>query len=63
MIALHEQAGPRGLALAGYLATMQQPELRIDVVRALWNEQMDDTERLVAALESAPASSAQQVSA
>ena len=34
MIALHEQAGPRGLAFANYFATVQDPELRIDIVRA-----------------------------
>ena len=55
MIALHTQAGPRGLALAGYVASVQQPETRIDVVRAAWNDQLADTERLLAALEAAPA--------
>lgn len=55
MIGLHDQAGPRGLALANYFATVQEPELRIDVVRAIWNDRMADTERLLAALEAAPA--------
>ena len=55
MIGLHDHAGPRGLALANYFAAMQEPELRIDVVRAVWNEQMADTARLLAALEAAPA--------
>jgi cation diffusion facilitator CzcD-associated flavoprotein CzcO len=54
MIDLHEAAGPRGLALAQYFATVQDPELRIDIVRPIWNDQMDDTERLLAALEGAP---------
>jgi hypothetical protein len=55
MIALHDQAGPRGLALANYFATVQEPEQRIDVVRAAWNDQMADTERLLGALEAVPA--------
>lgn len=55
MIALHDEAGPRGLALSSYFATVQDPELRIDIVRAIWNDQMKDTERLLGALEAAPA--------
>jgi hypothetical protein len=51
MIGLHDQAGPRGLALAAYFAGLQEPELRIDVVRAAWNDQMADTQRHLAALE------------
>jgi hypothetical protein len=53
MIALHDQAGSGGLALKTEFAGAQQPETRIDVVRAAWNEQLADTERLLAALESA----------
>lgn len=55
MIALHDAAGPRGLALSNYFATVQEPESRIDVVRAVWNDQMSDTERLLGALEAVPA--------
>jgi hypothetical protein len=55
MIALHTHAGPRGLALSNYFATVQDPELRIDIVRAIWNDQMSDTERLLGALEATPA--------
>jgi len=55
MIALHTAAGPRGLALANYFARLQEPETRIDVVRAKWNGDMADTERLLAALEATPA--------
>jgi len=40
MIRLHEAAGPRGLSLAQYFATLQQPETRIDVVRAPWIDQI-----------------------
>lgn len=54
MIKLHEEAGARGLALANYFATLQEPELRIDIVRSIWQEQMADTERLLSALEAAP---------
>ena len=50
MIALHTQAGPHGLALATYFARVQEPELRIDIVRAVWDDQMADTERLLSAL-------------
>jgi cation diffusion facilitator CzcD-associated flavoprotein CzcO len=55
MMALHTDAGPRGLALSNYFATVQDPELRIDIVRAIWNDQITDTERLLGALEAAPA--------
>ncbi len=55
MIGLHDQAAPRGLALANYFATVQEPELRIDIVRTVWNDQMADTGRLLAALEAVPA--------
>ena len=58
MIRLHEVGGPRGLALSQYFATLQQPETRIDVVRAPWIDQMTDTERLLTALEAAPAARA-----
>ena len=50
MLALHDEAGPDGMALSHYFATVQDPEVRIDVVRATWNEQMADTERLLAGL-------------
>jgi len=55
MLALHAAAGPSGLALANYFARIQDPELRIDIVRTIWNDQMSDTERLLTALEAAPA--------
>ncbi|WP_370178881.1 flavin-containing monooxygenase [Rhodococcus wratislaviensis] len=51
MIALHTEAGPQGLALTNYFSTMQEPELRVDIVRAIWNDQMADTERLLTALQ------------
>jgi Flavin-binding monooxygenase-like len=54
MIALHNASGPLGLALTNYFSTMQSPELRVDIVRAVWNEQIADTERLISALEAAP---------
>ncbi|MFC9555720.1 flavin-containing monooxygenase [Rhodococcus sp. NPDC056960] len=55
MIALHTEAGPQGLALTNYFATVQEPELRVDIVRAIWNDQMADTERLLTALAASPA--------
>ena len=54
MIRLYEEAGWQGLALSNYFATLQEPELRIDIVRPVWLEQMADTERLLTALEAAP---------
>jgi hypothetical protein len=51
MIALHNQAGPRGLALAEHFAQRQEPELRIDIVRTIWNDQMEHTDELLSALE------------
>lgn len=54
MIALHEEAGHSTLSLANYFARMQEPEHRIDIVRAIWNDQMVDTQRLLAALAAAP---------
>lgn len=50
MITLQQEAGPGGLALASYFARVQDPELRIDIVRAVWNEQMTDTERRLATI-------------
>ncbi len=49
MIALHEAAGPRGAGVQSYLSRLQEPDDRIDIVRATWLEQMADTERLLAA--------------
>lgn len=54
MIDLHTNAGPTGLALSEYFATVQEPELRVDIVRAIWNDQMADTTRLLDALAAAP---------
>lgn len=51
MIELHEQAGPGGAQIAGYLASLQEPQTGIDVVRDSWLKQMADTERLLAAYE------------
>ncbi|MDQ8707131.1 NAD(P)-binding domain-containing protein [Streptomyces sp. LHD-70] len=62
MIDLHEQAGPAGAPVARYLASLQEPETGIDVVRDGWLRQMADTERLLAAYETStrnPASSLQ----
>ncbi|MFC9360693.1 flavin-containing monooxygenase [Rhodococcus sp. NPDC057014] len=55
MIALHTEAGPQGLALTNYFSTVQEPELRVDIVRAIWNDQMADTARLLTALQASSA--------
>ncbi|MGW9111774.1 flavin-containing monooxygenase [Microbacterium sp. NPDC055683] len=52
MMELHERSG--GFApVAGYLAGLQEAEDRIDIVRAVWNEQLDDTHRLLDAFAAA----------
>lgn len=51
MITLHTEAGPQGAPLARYLASLQQPETAIDVVRDGWLRQLEDTERLLKAYE------------
>ena len=57
MIALHEAGGPaRVRRLDRYLGALQETETRIDIVRAVWNDQMADTERLLDAFaEASPA--------
>jgi cation diffusion facilitator CzcD-associated flavoprotein CzcO len=51
MIELHAQARPGGAPIAGYLASFQEPETGIDVVRDGWLRQMADTERLLTGYE------------
>jgi hypothetical protein len=52
MIRLHEQAG--GFApVQAYLAGLQEANDVIDIVRAVWEEQLADTDRLLAAYASA----------
>ena len=52
MIKLHEAAG--GFApVQQYLAELQEPEDRIDIVRAIWEDQLEDTDRLLAAFDAA----------
>lgn len=50
MIAAHEKAGPQGIPLAAQFAAAQEPELRVDIVRAVWNDQMAHTDALLDAL-------------
>ena len=50
MIAAHEKAGPERLALTSQFAQVQEPELRVDIVRAIWNEQMAQSDALLDAL-------------
>lgn len=47
MIALHEQGGEEGVALAEYLGRLQEADDRIDIPRDVWNQQNADTERLL----------------
>lgn len=50
MIKIHEQAG--GFApVAEYLQKLQEPNDVIDIVRVIWEEQLADTDRLLAAFE------------
>ncbi|WP_159706615.1 NAD(P)/FAD-dependent oxidoreductase [Arthrobacter sp. 18067] len=55
IIALHERAGGRGAGITAYLSNLQDSEDRIDIVRDVWVDQMEDTERLLAAYESVSA--------
>ncbi|HEY5853368.1 MAG TPA: NAD(P)-binding domain-containing protein [Aldersonia sp.] len=47
MIALREQGGEEGVALAEYLGRLQDADDRIDIPRDIWNQQNADTERLL----------------
>ena len=52
MIDLHERSG--GFApLQEYFAALQEPDDRIDIVRSVWEDQLADTDRLLAAYSSA----------
>ncbi|WP_203579163.1 flavin-containing monooxygenase [Microbacterium hibisci] len=53
MIALHEAADGGFAGVAAYLGGLQDDEHRIDIVRAIWNDQMADTERLLDAFAAA----------
>jgi hypothetical protein len=47
MLELHEEAGEGGADVGAYLSALQTPEHRIDVIRAGWDAEMTDTERLL----------------
>ncbi|WP_159502300.1 NAD(P)/FAD-dependent oxidoreductase [Microbacterium sp. 18062] len=47
LIALHEQSPAGFAAVQEYLAALQDADDRIDIVRAVWNEQLADTERIL----------------
>lgn len=49
MIKLHESAGEKGADIARYLGSLQTADDRIDIGRAVWEEQMADTGRLLQA--------------
>lgn len=46
---LHEAAGDKGADIGAYLGALQIADDRIDIVRAVWEEQMADTRRLLEA--------------
>jgi hypothetical protein len=47
MITLHEAAGSSGAGIERYVAGLQDADDRIDIVRAVWNDQMANTHRLI----------------
>ena len=47
LVALHELAGEGGVGIEAYLSALQTAEDRIDIIRADWDAQMADTERLL----------------
>ncbi|RZD76782.1 flavin-containing monooxygenase [Streptomyces albidoflavus] len=49
MAALHEAVGEHGAGVEEYLAGRQEADDRLDIVRHLWEEQLEDTRRLLAA--------------
>lgn len=51
MIRLHESAAGGFAPIAAYLGGLQDAEDRIDIVRAVWEQQLADTDRLLAAFE------------
>lgn len=57
MIALHERHDPT-ISVGEQVEALQEPELRIDIVRTDWLDQMADTERLLGMLESISAARA-----
>ena len=53
IVELHEAAGDGGAEVGAYLSALQEPEHRIDIVRADWDAEMADTERLLDAFATA----------
>ena len=47
MLRLHERSASGFAPIQRYLADLQQADDRIDIVRAIWNDQLADTERLI----------------
>lgn len=62
IIALHELAGGGGANIGAYISGLQESEDRIDIVRAIWEEQMADTDRLLNAFAAAQAAPLQAAS-
>jgi cation diffusion facilitator CzcD-associated flavoprotein CzcO len=63
MIELHEAAAGGCAGVERYLSSLQQDEDRIDIVRAVWVEQMEDTARLLDAFAQASAATVMPVEA
>jgi cation diffusion facilitator CzcD-associated flavoprotein CzcO len=51
MLQLHERSAAGFAPIQRYLADLQQADDRIDIVRAIWSDQLADTERLLDAFE------------
>lgn len=47
MVQLHEATSSGFAGIASYLEALQEPDDRIDIVRAIWNDQLIDTDRLL----------------
>lgn len=48
MLRAHEHAGPNGAPVTEWLASRQQPEWRIDILRPLWQASLDEAAAIVA---------------
>ncbi|MBP1326838.1 hypothetical protein JOF28_002070 [Leucobacter exalbidus] len=63
MIKLHESSESGFAPIQSYLSQLQEPDDVIDIVRVVWEEQLADTDRLIAAFSSARGAEHPQVAA
>jgi cation diffusion facilitator CzcD-associated flavoprotein CzcO len=49
MLRAHEEAGPGGAPVSEWLAASQEPEWRVDILRPVWQESLDQARGMVAA--------------